>query len=175
MKKLFIFIFVALPILFIFQGYLRIPNTLQMLPEQIVQNLSFSSGIASIVSLFMTIYVMYKIKDIQNHFIGRQIIPKTLNVIHKKNDALTILLSIDGEINELAIKKIIGENKESFKSIMNMMSKKSKKDIKKLISQIDQIKKINAQKKHYSDILINSCTLIVTLRSEVEIKNMEKA
>ncbi len=84
MKNTVIFFLVIIPILLLFQGLFKTPNILQLLPEQMILNLSFSSGIASIVSLFMTIYVMYKIKDIQNHFIGKRIVPKTLNTINKK-------------------------------------------------------------------------------------------
>jgi predicted CopG family antitoxin len=175
MKKIIITLSIIAPILLVFQGFFKIPDILQTVPTQIIQNLSFSSGIASIVSLFMTIYVMYKIKDIQNHFIGKQIVPKKLNVITKNNDVLTVLLSANDDINELEIKKIINENKEIFKSIMHLMSNKCAKDIKKFISLIDNMKKIKAEKEHYSDVLIDSCTLIITLKNEVEIKGMEKA
>lgn len=175
MKKIVIFLSVIIPTLLLFQGLFKIPNVLQLLPEQSVLNLSFSSGIASIVSLFMTIYVMYKIKDIQNHFIGKKIVPKILNTISKNNDNLTILLSANDSMDELAIKKIIHENKENFKSIMHLMSARCSKKIKKFISEVDGMKKSNSEKDHYFNLLIDSCTLIITLKTEVEIKDMEKA
>ncbi len=43
------------------------------------------------------------------------------------------------------------------------------------INNVDKMKNSKLEKNHYSDLLIDSCTLIITLKSEVEIKDMEKA